>query len=66
LWRSHKQGRYYTTSQVEFNHEYVECFAKDKSVVNFMPIVNIEPEGNYKDKKDSFAQLPFEIYELAT
>ena len=43
-----------TTSGVEINHEYVECYAKSIDSVKFKPVISIQPEGNYKDKEGTY------------
>ncbi len=47
-------GKGGTTSQIELNHEYVECYAKSIEEANVKPVVNIQPQGNYQDKKGTY------------
>jgi adenine-specific DNA-methyltransferase len=51
-----RSGKGGTTSQVEMNHEYVECFAKDLNRIEIKPIVRIQPEGKFTDKKGSYTR----------
>jgi len=53
VW-SGRSGKGGTTKQVEMNHEYIECYAKDANKVKMKPIINIQGEGNYKDKKSTY------------
>jgi adenine-specific DNA-methyltransferase len=47
-------GKGGTTEQVELNHEYVECYAKDIAQVKVKPVLKVEPEGKYSDRKGSY------------
>jgi adenine-specific DNA-methyltransferase len=47
-------GKGGTTSEVEMNHEYVECYAKELSTVELKPVVTVQAEGNYRDAKGSY------------
>jgi len=53
VWAA-RGGKGGTTTQVEINHEYIECYAKDKSMLRLKPVVNIAPKGKYKDKKGTY------------
>lgn len=47
-------GKGGTTSQVEINHEYIECYAKSIDTVKIKPVVSIQPEGNFRDDKGTY------------
>jgi len=47
-------GKGGTTAQVEMNHEYVECYARNSDLVRLKPVVTIQAEGNYRDAKSSY------------
>jgi len=49
-----RSGKGGTTRQVEMNHEYIECYAKNANTVNLKPVVHIQPEGNYRDMKGTY------------
>ena len=49
-----RSGKGGTTRQVEMNHEYIECYAKNASSVDFKPVVHIQPEGNYTDARGTY------------
>jgi adenine-specific DNA-methyltransferase len=51
-----RSGKGGTVGDVHMNHEYVECFAKNREMVRFKPTVNIQPEGNFKDAKGSYTR----------
>ncbi|MBE0432958.1 site-specific DNA-methyltransferase [candidate division WOR-3 bacterium] len=51
-----RSGKGGTTSQVEMNHEYVECFARDSNKVSIKPVIRIQPEGRFSDKKGSYTR----------
>lgn len=53
VW-SGRSGKGGTTKQVELNHEYIECYSKDANRVKMKPVINIQGEGNYKDKKSTY------------
>jgi len=53
VW-SGRSGKGGTTKQVELNHEYIECYSKDATKVKMKPVINIQGEGNYKDKKSTY------------
>lgn len=55
IWTG-RSGKGGTTSQVEMNHEYVECFAKNISKVKIKPVRRIQPEGKYSDEKGSYSR----------
>ncbi len=47
-------GKGGTTSEVEMNHEYVECYAKEVGAVELEPVVTVQAKGNYRDDKGSY------------
>jgi len=51
-----RSGKGGTTTQVEMNHEYIECFAKVFDKVNIKPVTRIQPEGKYHDKQGSYSR----------
>lgn len=53
VW-SGRSGKGGTTKQVELNHEYIECYSQDATKVKMKPVINIQGEGNYKDKKSTY------------
>lgn len=53
VW-SGRSGKGGTTKQVELNHEYIECYAKNADNIQMKPVINIQGEGNYKDKKGTY------------
>lgn len=53
VW-SGRSGKGGTTKQVELNHEYIECYAKNADSIKMKPVINIQGEGNYKDKKGTY------------
>ena len=58
VW-SGRSGKGGTTKQVELNHEYIECYSKDATKVKMKPVINIQGEGNYKDKKSTYKREHF-------
>jgi adenine-specific DNA-methyltransferase len=54
VWEG-RSGKGGTTSKVEMNHEYIECFAKDLNKVNVKPIIRIQGEGKYKDNQGNYS-----------
>lgn len=51
-----RSGKGGTTSQVEMNHEYIECFARDLNKISIKPVIRIQPEGRFSDKKGSYSR----------
>jgi adenine-specific DNA-methyltransferase len=49
-----RSGKGGTTKQVELNHEYVECYAKNAMNVKLKPVVTIKGKGKYKDTKGTY------------
>lgn len=47
-------GKGGTTTLIELNHEYVECYAKNIKSIQIKPVTTIQPEGNYRDEKGSY------------
>lgn len=49
-------GKGGTTSEVEMNHEYIECYARNVDAIDLEPVVTIQAEGNYRDSKGSYSR----------
>jgi len=47
-------GKGGTTTFVEANHEYVECYAKVIEEVDMKPVLTVQAEGNYHDETSSY------------
>ncbi len=49
-----RSGKGGTTRQVEMNHEYIECYAKDINSIELKPVITVQAEGNHRDEKGSY------------
>jgi len=51
-----RSGKGGTTAQVEMNHEYIECYAKNVINVKLKPVITIKGKGKYKDAKGTYSR----------
>lgn len=51
-----RSGKGGTTKQVEMNHEYIECYAKNIMQVKLKPVITTKGRGKYKDDKGTYSR----------
>jgi adenine-specific DNA-methyltransferase len=53
VWAA-RAGKSGTSKNIEYNHEYIEFYAKNINKINLKPVERVQGEGNYKDDKSSY------------
>lgn len=53
IWAG-RGGKGGTTSQVEINHEYVECYARNLNSAKIKSVTTIQGKGNFKDERSTY------------